>query len=63
MLNVAGYFDPLLAFMDHMVDEGFVRPEHRPTLAVAASPAELLSRMADYRAPTIDKWVARPVRR
>ena len=60
VLNVAGYFDPLLAFMDRMVDEGFVRLEHRPTLGVAASPVELLSRMADYRAPTIDKWAARP---
>jgi uncharacterized protein (TIGR00730 family) len=63
VLNVARYFDPLLVFMDHMIGEGFVRPEYRPTLAVAESAAELLGRMAVYRAPTIAKWVDRPVQR
>jgi uncharacterized protein (TIGR00730 family) len=63
MLNPAGYFDPLLAFMDHMIDEGFVRPEYRPMLTVAASAARLLTRMADYRAPAIEKWAARRVER
>jgi len=63
LLNIAGYFDPLLAFMDHMIDEGFVRPEYRPMLTVAASAAELLTRMADYRAPAIEKWAARRVER
>jgi uncharacterized protein (TIGR00730 family) len=63
VLNVAGYFDPLLAFMDHMIDEGFVRAGHRPMLSVAGSAADLLSRMAAYQAPAIDKWVDRPVQR
>jgi uncharacterized protein (TIGR00730 family) len=63
LLNVSGYFDPLLAFMEHMVDEGFVRAEYRPALAIAESASALLARMADYRAPAIEKWVARPVQR
>jgi len=63
VLNVTGYFDQLLAFMDHMIDEGFVRPEFRPMLTVAGSAGELLTRMADYRAPAIEKWVERRVER
>jgi uncharacterized protein (TIGR00730 family) len=63
VLNVGGYFDRLLAFMDHMIDEGFVRAEYRPALAVAESASGLLTRMADYRAPAIEKWVSRPVQR
>ena len=63
LLNVTGYFDQLLAFMDHMIDEGFVRPECRPMLTVAGSAGELLTQMADYRAPAIEKWVERRVER
>ena len=63
MLNAAGYFDPLLAFMDHMIDEGFVRPEHRPMLTVSTSAGEMLTRMADYRAPAAEKWVEGRVER
>ena len=63
VLNAEGFFDPLLAFMDHMIDEGFVRPAFRPMLTVAGSAGELLTRMADYRAPTIEKWVDRRVER
>ena len=45
LLNVLGYFDPLLAFLDRTVEEGFVRPEHRATAAVDDDPARLLDRM------------------
>src|SRR5436309_4231437 len=36
LLNVAGYFDPLLAWVEQGVREGFLRPEHRGLLATAA---------------------------
>jgi uncharacterized protein (TIGR00730 family) len=55
VLNVGGYFDPLLAFMEHMVVEGFVGAACRPMLAVATSAPDLLDRMAVYRAPIVDK--------
>jgi hypothetical protein len=35
ILNTAGYYDSLLAFIDQMVEEGFVRPEHRQALLIA----------------------------
>lgn len=44
-LNVRGYFDALLAFVRHAGDEGFVRPQHRGLLTVAATPDELLQRL------------------
>ena len=59
VLNVDGYFDGLLAFMQHMIDERFVRPENGSMLAVAISPAELLDRMAAYVPPAVEKWLDR----
>ena len=39
LLNVAGFFDPLLEWVDHCVSEGFLLPEHRETLLISANPA------------------------
>jgi uncharacterized protein (TIGR00730 family) len=57
VLNVAGYYDHLAAFLDHAVDQGFLRPQHRAVLTVAEDPAELLDRLAAYEPPTVGKWV------
>jgi hypothetical protein len=51
LLNVAGYWDPLLAMLAHAVREGFVRPQHAELLLASASPAELLDRLAAWRPP------------
>lgn len=59
LLDVAGYWDQLLAFVDHMVNERFVRPEHREILMVSDSATELLERMGRYRPPGLDKWLDR----
>lgn len=59
LLNIQGYYDALLAFVDHGVDEAFVRREQRAMISVAASPAQLLDAMAAYRAPTVEKWIER----
>jgi hypothetical protein len=42
LLNVAGYFDDLVAFLDHQVAEGFVGPDDRDRLVVARDPDSLL---------------------
>jgi len=42
LLDVGGYFAPLLAFLDHAVAKGFVRPEHRDMVLVDASPERLV---------------------
>jgi uncharacterized protein (TIGR00730 family) len=59
LLNVAGYFDGLLTFLDHAVDERFLRREHRAIVLVDDDPDRLLDRMAAYRAPGIPKWMER----
>jgi uncharacterized protein (TIGR00730 family) len=58
LLNVAGFFDPLLAWVDQCVREGFLRPEHRDSLLVAGDPEELLEMLLHSRpAPQTPKWI------
>jgi uncharacterized protein (TIGR00730 family) len=49
LLNVAGYYDHLIAFAEHMAEVGFVRPQHRGILIVDDTLEGLLAKMADYR--------------
>ena len=48
LLNVAGYFDALIRFLDHSVAEGFLTEEHRGMILVESDPARLLERMREY---------------
>ena len=59
LLNVASYFDSLLAFLDHSVSERFVRPDHRRLLLMAEDPMELLHRLDTYAVPLSPKWIDR----
>ena len=59
MLNVDGYFDRLLAFVDHAIAEGFVRPEYRGMISVADTPTGLLDAMARYQPPAVTKWITK----
>jgi uncharacterized protein (TIGR00730 family) len=56
VLNVAGYYDHLAAFLDHAVAAGFLKAEHRAVLSVASEPGELLERLAAYVPRTVAKW-------
>ena len=57
MLNVAGYYDPLLGFFDHLVQERFIRPEHRAMVLVEQDAGALLSGFTSYRPPAVSKWI------
>jgi uncharacterized protein (TIGR00730 family) len=59
LLNIRGYYDPLLSFAAHCVEEGFVKGEHRAMILVSDSPEGLLDRMAVYKAPVVEKWIRR----
>jgi uncharacterized protein (TIGR00730 family) len=59
LLNVEGYYDPLLAFLDAMVGQGFLATEHRAMVLVERDPDTLLARFASYRAPAAAEWVDR----
>lgn len=56
LLNVDGYFDDLLRYLDHAVDEGFLRPENRQMLLCDVTAEGLVQQFADYAAPRIEKW-------
>lgn len=45
LLNVDGYFDQIVGWLDHAVDEGFLASAHRGRIIVSASPAELLAKL------------------
>jgi uncharacterized protein (TIGR00730 family) len=57
MLNVAGYFDPLFAFLERMRAERFVRALHLDSLLVDGSIDRLLLRLERFEAPDGRKWV------
>jgi uncharacterized protein (TIGR00730 family) len=59
ILNVGGYFGALFAFLDHAVQERFVKPEHRAMIMAAESPQDLLERLAAYQPPRVEKWISR----
>lgn len=59
LLNVDGYFDHLLQFLDHAVDEGFLKPNQRNTLIVRDEPGHLLNDFASYQPPLTGKWLDR----
>jgi uncharacterized protein (TIGR00730 family) len=59
MLNVSGYYDHLLKFLDHARDQRLLRDMHRDSLLVAASLDELLDRMQQFIPPDNGKWLDR----
>jgi uncharacterized protein (TIGR00730 family) len=59
LLDVAGYWQPLLAMLDHMVTERLLRAEHRATLLVSTDSEALLDQLAAYRHEAADKWLDR----
>jgi uncharacterized protein (TIGR00730 family) len=57
LLDVEGYWTPLVAFFDHAVAEGFVRPEHRRLVLVDSEPARLLDAMERWSPVPVQKWL------
>jgi uncharacterized protein (TIGR00730 family) len=59
LLNVNGYYDALLAFLDTAAARQFVNTRHRDLLLVGTSPAELVDRMAAWRSPALPRYLER----
>ena len=59
LLNVAGFWDPFLAQLNHAVAQGFVRPAHLDLLAVEREPARLLARLEEEKPAPPHKWIDR----
>jgi hypothetical protein len=57
LLNINGYYDPLLAMADKGVAEGFLRQVHRDMLLSDDDPARLVDRLTGYSVPFVEKWL------
>jgi uncharacterized protein (TIGR00730 family) len=62
VLNVDGYYSPLLDMADRAVSEGFVREGHRDLLLSDADPERLLDRLSSYAVPAAAQGISRPAR-
>jgi uncharacterized protein (TIGR00730 family) len=56
VLNVDGYYDPLLELFDRAVTDCFLRPEHRAIVLTAETAADVLDQLAAWKPAKIDKW-------
>jgi uncharacterized protein (TIGR00730 family) len=57
MLNTAGFYDGLAAFLDRVVREGFLKAKHRGMMLCENEPETLLRAMRDYVPPVGAKWI------
>ncbi len=57
LLDVGGYWKPLVRLLDHAVEEGFLRPEHRKLVVIDRSPDRLLARLVAHRVPAATRWI------
>ncbi len=59
ILNVEGYYDPLLALFDRAVAERFLKPVHRQMVVSDSDPESLIVRLLGQETPLADKWIDR----
>jgi uncharacterized protein (TIGR00730 family) len=57
LLNVAGFYDPIVQFIDYAVAEQFIRPQHRATILVDTDPESLLDTLGSVVLPDVPKWI------
>jgi uncharacterized protein (TIGR00730 family) len=57
LLDVAGYYEPLAAFLDHAVEQRFLRPETRAMLSVADTLEGVLEMFERWRPAPVHKWI------
>lgn len=55
LLNIRGYYTPLITFLNHLVTQGFLATAHRSMVMVEEQPEALLDQFERYRAPIVDK--------
>ncbi len=57
VLNVSGYYDQLIGFLDHCVEQKFIRPVHREMIILNEDPVKLLDQCEAYDPPDVQKWI------
>ncbi|MFA5920645.1 MAG: TIGR00730 family Rossman fold protein [Methylococcaceae bacterium] len=59
LLNVEGYYDSLITFLDHVLAEQFVKKHHHAMLIVETNPDALLDHYVNYQPPAVKHWVGK----
>ena len=57
--NAMGYYTPLLAMLDHAVEERFLKPQNRALVIARDAPSELVQALEDWRPVHVEKWLDR----
>ncbi len=57
LLNVAGYYDALVALFDQATNQQFIRPEHRSLVLVDSKIENLFQKMKEFEPPVLEKWL------
>ena len=59
LLNVAGFYDPLIEFLHHQTSQGFLRAEHKDLLLVETEPDLLIEQLKNFTMPEGVSWLSR----
>ncbi|MCB0529976.1 MAG: TIGR00730 family Rossman fold protein [Saprospiraceae bacterium] len=57
LLNVRGYYDPMLRMLDNMVECGFLKPDNRQLCLDSDTVSDLLDKMEAYEYKALQKWL------
>jgi uncharacterized protein (TIGR00730 family) len=60
LLDANGFYQPFLAFVDHMIAEGFLPAQHKSSLVVSADPEALLDGLERWQPMSSSKWMDEP---
>jgi predicted Rossmann-fold nucleotide-binding protein len=58
LLNVDGFYDGLLQFLDHAWTEGFIKPETRAIVSSGTDPVALLQQLLSTPMPAVPQWIS-----
>ncbi|SES64703.1 hypothetical protein SAMN05216389_101235 [Oceanobacillus limi] len=56
LLNINDYYSPLLALLDHMIEQGFMKPAYKDLIVFEHDPVLLINQLKDYKGDYIHKW-------
>ncbi len=57
ILNVSGYYDPLIQLFERAIEEGFIKPRNRQLVVVEQEPDELLQTLLAHKLPEVKRWI------
>ncbi len=57
MLNVEGYYDPLLQFVDHMLERAFLEPYQRNLLKISTDAESVIAHLTTFDSPPTKRWI------